>query len=142
METNFHWSRVSWKDWLSQFYSVLIKKCMKFVCGLVESCIITLAYFEISRYLKINFNLSVKSKFYCRCLPLKLLKYSRHSIVEKSGRFFLMRLLLWMSKVVVQVFYKRYSINFHKKTPMLGSLFNMKLQRLQRRCFPVNFAKF
>ena len=40
---------------------------------------------------------------------------------------------------------KRYSENFrkiHKKTPVLESLFNLRLQRLQRRCFPVNFAKF
>ena len=98
------------------------------------------------RYLKINCNLSVKSKFYCRCLPLKLPKYTRHSMVEKSGRFFLMRLLLWNVKSSCPgVLQKRYSENFHKihkKTPVLGSLFNMKLQRLQRRCFPVNFAKF
>ena len=30
----------------------------------------------------------------------------------------------------------------HKKTPVLESLVNMRLQRLQRRCFPVNSAKF
>ena len=40
---------------------------------------------------------------------------------------------------------KSYPENFrkiHKKTPVLESLYNVRLQRLQRRCFPVNFAKF
>ena len=29
----------------------------------------------------------------------------------------------------------------HRKTPVLESLFNIRLQRLQRRFFPMNFAK-
>ena len=98
------------------------------------------------RYLKINGNLSVKSKFNCRRLTRELPKNTRHRMVEKSERFFLMMLLQWnvkSSRPGIQQ--KRYSENvckIHKKTPVLESLFNMRLQRLQRRCFPMHFKRF
>ena len=82
------------QSWLSQFCIVVIKKCMNFVCGLVASFAITLAWGF--RYLKINCNLSAKSKLNCRRLSTKLPKNTRHDpIVEKSETFFLMRLLQW-----------------------------------------------
>ena len=99
---------------------------MKFVCGLVESvCNNTRSLWDF-RYLKINCNLSVKSKLSCRCLSAKLPKNNMHPMVEKSERFFLMRLLQWNVKSShLSVSQKRYSENFgkiHKKTPVLESL--------------------
>ena len=51
-----------------------------------------------------------------------------------------------MSKVVVQIFCKKGILKiiakFTRKLPALEFLFNMRLQRLQHRCFSVNFEKF
>ena len=56
---------------------------MQFVCGLVKSFATTPAFRDF-RYLKINCNLNVKSKFNCRRLSRKLPK---NAMVEKpNGR--------------------------------------------------------
>ena len=85
----------SWKDWLSQFYSILIKKISMWFSW--RSCDNTCIFWDF-RYLKRNGNLSVKSKFNCRRLTRELPKSTRHRMVEKSERFFLMRLLQWNVK--------------------------------------------
>ena len=63
-------------------------------------------------------------------------------------------LLVSLQKQPPEVFCKKVSLEirkFHKKTPVLESLFNKVLdlqtckfikKRLQHRCFPVKFAKF
>ena len=65
---------------------------MKLVCGLVESVCDDTCLFWDFRYLKLNCNLSLKSKLNCRCLCAKLPKNTMHPIVETSERFILMRL--------------------------------------------------
>ena len=105
----------------------LNKKCIKFVCGLVQSVRNNTSLFWDFRYLKVNCNLSVKSKLSCRCLSAKLSKNTRHPMIETCKRFFLMRLLQWSVKSSRPgVLQKRYSEIFgkiHKRTPVLESFF-------------------
>ena len=58
-------------------------------------------------YVKINCNLSVKSKFNYRRLSTKLPKNTRHSMVEESETFFYWGYCNEMSKAVVRVFCKK-----------------------------------
>ena len=74
------------------------KKCMKFVCGVFENVYDNARLFWDFRYLKINCNLSVKSKLNGKRLSGKLPKNTRHPMVETSERLFLMRLLQWNFK--------------------------------------------
>ena len=79
------------KDWLPQLYSVFIKKCMKFLCGLVDNvCDNTRSFWDF-RHLKVNCNLSVKR--ICRRLFGKLPRNNRHCMVETFERFVLIGLL-------------------------------------------------